>query len=112
MGHLHRKNRVSATTETSARKAQARRPRPLLIAGAASVSAGAVHAAAIGAHADHPQAARMFAIVAFLQVAWGVAAIVSASRLLAIVGLVLNFGLVAGWVLAKWKGIWFVSGLD
>ena len=54
----------------------------------------------------------MFAIVAFLQVAWGVAAIVSASRRLAIIGLVLNAGLVAGWVLAKWKGIWFVSGLD
>jgi hypothetical protein len=86
--------------------------RPLLIAGAASVSAGAIHAAAIGAHAEHPQASRMFAIVAFLQVAWGIAAIVSASRRLAIVGLLLNAGLVAGWALAKWKGIWFVSGLD
>ena len=89
-----------------------RQVRPLVIAGAASVSAGAVHAAAIGAHAEHPQAAQMFAVVALLQVAWGVAALVWPTRRLAIFGLALNGALVMGWALAKTKGIWFIQGLD
>ena len=38
--------------------------RPLLIASAASISAGAIHAGAIGAHAEHPQSAKTFAVVA------------------------------------------------
>jgi hypothetical protein len=54
----------------------------------------------------------MFTIVALLQVAWGVAALVWHSRRVALIGLVLNGALVAGWALAKTKGIWFVSGLD
>src|SRR5205085_1328295 len=80
--HPLRRISVTAAIDPPARDEAPRRKsptsdrsfRPLLMAGAASVSAGAVHAAAVGAHAEHPAAARTFAIVAFLQVAWGVAA--------------------------------------
>src|SRR4029079_6155731 len=50
---------------------EAGRLRPLTLAPVASLSAGAVHAAAIGAHSDHPQAAKTFAVVALLQLLWG-----------------------------------------
>src|SRR5207247_2257770 len=90
---------------------RARRPRPLLIAGAASLSAGFVHAAAIGAHSDHPQAARAFVGVAMLQFAWGAFVLVRPSRQLAWIGVALNGGLVAAWVVAKTSGLWFISGL-
>ena len=70
-----------------------RRSRPLLIAGAASLSAGFVHAAAIGAHADHPQAARAFVGVAMLQFVWGAFVLVRPSRQLAWIGVGLNAGL-------------------
>ena len=89
-----------------------RRVRPLLIAAAASISAGAIHAAAIGTHGEHPQAARVFAVIALSQVAWGVAALAWPGRRLAALGLLLNIGLVAGWATAKRYGIGFIEGLD
>ena len=92
--------------------AQPRRTRPLLIAGAASLSAGFIHAAAIGAHAEHPQAARAFVAVAMAQFVWGAFVLVRPSRQLAWIGVGLNAALVAGWAVAKTKGLWFISGLD
>lgn len=89
-----------------------RHVRPLLLAGAASVSAGAIHAAAIGTHAEHPQAAKGFAVIALLQVAWGVAALAWPGRRLAVVGLALNGSLVVGWAAAKRYGLGFIDGLD
>ena len=97
---------------SSAAGPRTRRTRPLLIAGAASLSAGFVHAAAIGAHADHPQAARAFVGVAMLQFVWGAYVLVRPSRQLAWIGVALNAGLVTGWAVAKTKGLWFISGLD
>jgi len=47
------------------------RPRHTLrIAAVSSLAAGAVHAAAIGAHAEHPAAARVFVYVALFQIVW------------------------------------------
>lgn len=42
------------------------------IAGTFSLGAGAIHAAAIGVHAEHRQAALAFTLVAALQLAWAV----------------------------------------
>jgi hypothetical protein len=84
----------------------------LAIAAVASLSAGAIHAAAIGAHADHPGAARTFTWVALFQIAWGAGALVRRGRLMAVIGAFGNAALVGGWVLAKTRGISFVSGLD
>ena len=51
---------------------------PWAVAGAASIGAGAIHAAAIGVHAEHTEAARVFAVLAVLQIGWGAAALVAA----------------------------------
>ncbi|MEY2590161.1 MAG: hypothetical protein QOJ67_2145 [Acidimicrobiaceae bacterium] len=85
---------------------------PLRIAAVASLSAGAVHAAAIGAHADSPQAARVFVYVALFQIAWAAAALARPHKWVAFVGAVGNFALLGGWVLAKTQGLNFISGLD
>lgn len=85
---------------------------PWAVAGAASLGAGAIHAAAVGVHAEHVQAARTFAVLAVLQIAWGAAALVARSRVLAAVGVALGVGAVGGWILAKTSGISFIDGME
>lgn len=89
-----------------------RRARPLLVAAGASLSAGAIHAAAVGAHAEHPRAAEMFIAVAVFQIGWGALALMRSGRLVALIGAAGNALLFGGWVLAKWKGISFIDGLN
>ncbi|HEY5153916.1 MAG TPA: hypothetical protein VIJ47_04220 [Acidimicrobiales bacterium] len=84
----------------------------LVLAGVASLSAGAIHAAAVGAHAEHPAAARVFIVVALVQLAWGALALARPGRAVAIAGVAVNVALVAGWALAKTKGLTFIDGLD
>lgn len=83
----------------------------LCLAGFASLCAGAIHAAAIGAHSDHDQAVLAFTIAAAFQLVWGALAIARSSRTLAVIGAVGNLALVGGWVVAKRSGIGFVDGL-
>jgi hypothetical protein len=54
----------------------------------------------------------MFAVVALVKVAWGVAALAWPSRRLAFVGIILNGSLVVGWAIAKRYGLGFIQGLD
>lgn len=84
----------------------------MAVAGLASLGAGAIHAAAIGVHAEHRPAAVTFVIVAALQLAWGALALVRSNRLIALLGLGIGLGAFAGWVVAKAWGLWFVPGLD
>jgi hypothetical protein len=84
----------------------------LAVAGLASLGAGAIHAAAIGVHAEHRPAAITFVIVAALQLGWGGLALVRSNRLVALVGILINFGAFVGWVVAKTAGLWFIPGLD
>jgi hypothetical protein len=86
--------------------------RALRIAAVASLAAGAVHAAAIGAHAEHPAAARLFVYVALFQIAWAALALARPIKWVAFIGAVGNFALFGGWVLAKTKGLNFIDGLD
>src|SRR3954451_21176969 len=79
---------------TSSLRDMARSRGPLLIAGAASLSAGFVHAAASGAHSEHPQAMQAFAAAAMLQFVWCALILVRPSRRLALIGCLLNAGLV------------------
>ena len=88
-----------------------RRVTGLAIAAWASLGAGAVHAAAIGVHAEHRAAALTFTIVAFLQLLWGAAALAAPSRLLALVGAAGSSVLVGGWLTAKTSGIASIDGL-
>ena len=82
------------------------------VAGLASLGAGAIHAAAIGVHAEHRPAAVTFAILAALQLAWGALALVRSNRLVVLLGLAVNVGAVVGWIWAKAWGISFIPGLD
>lgn len=87
--------------------------RPVLaFSAAASVGAGAIHAAAIGVHAEHRPAAAAFAVVAAFQIAWGALALARPHRLAALLGGLGNAGIVGGFVLAKTTGIGFVDGLE
>lgn len=82
------------------------------LAGLTSLGAGAIHAAAIGVHNEHRSAVAAFTAVATLQLAWGVLALVRGNRLVAVLGLLIQTGVLAGWALAKVSGIPFVTGLD
>ena len=82
------------------------------IAGTASLGAGAIHAAAIGVHAEHRQAVIAFTVLAGLQLAWGGSRSLRSGRVVNVLGALIGAGAVAGWMLAKTQGIWFVDGLD
>ena len=82
------------------------------VAAGASLGAGAIHAAAVGAHSEHHQAVVAFTIVAALQLAWASLALARPGRWVLASGAVLNGVLVGGWVLAKARGISFIDGLD
>ncbi|MFM9084245.1 MAG: hypothetical protein ACKOQ7_10280 [Actinomycetota bacterium] len=81
------------------------------IAGACSIAAGLVHAAAIGVHAEHPAAARTFVTLALVQVCWGLLAMARGGRLVSAAGLLVNAAAIAGWALTRMVGIGFIDGL-
>ncbi len=84
----------------------------LAVAGFASLAAGAIHAAAVGVHNEHPQAVRVFVVAALFQLAWGALAQRRTSRIFAMIGVAGNSVLIAGWIMAKTGGIGFVDGLE
>ena len=84
----------------------------LLVAGAASLAAGATHAAAVAAHSEHRQAVWAFVALAVAQLVWGSMAVLRNDRRLALVGAVIAAGALGGWVLATTTGLSFVEGLD
>lgn len=85
---------------------------PLVIGGLASLGAGAIHAAAIGVHSEHRPAVVAFTVVAALQLAWGVLGLIRGGRLVALAGMIVSGGALAGWALAKTSGIGLIDGLD
>jgi hypothetical protein len=103
---------VALTTDATTEAAERAVPAPLVLAGIASLGAGAIHAAAIGVHNEHRAAVIAFTVVAALQVAWGALALTRGGRLVALSGAVVSGGALVGWVLAKTVGIGFVAGLD
>jgi hypothetical protein len=84
----------------------------LLLAGVASLGAGAVHAAAAGAHGGHAAEIGVFTALAVAQLGWGAWAVTHRGRLVAISGVLLGAGALLGWALAKTVGIPLVAGLD
>lgn len=84
----------------------------LATAGVTSLGAGAIHAAAIGTHAEHRPTAIAFTVVATIQLCWGGLALVKSSRLVSALGVALGLAAVAGWVAAKTTGIGFIEGLE
>jgi hypothetical protein len=84
----------------------------LAVAGAASLGAGAIHAAAIGVHSEHRQAVVAFTIVAAIQLAWGAALLVRPSLIVHLLGTVASVAVIGGWVMAKTQGISFIDGFE
>jgi hypothetical protein len=84
----------------------------LAIAGAGSLGAGAVHAAAIGVHSEHREAVITFTIVAAIQLGWGALMLARPGRVVVALGAVANAVIFGGWILAKTNGISFIDGLD
>jgi hypothetical protein len=102
---------AGAFTSTRARASVSISP-ALAVAALSSIGAGAIHAAAIGAHAEHHQAVLMFTAVAVAQLGFGVLALLYPRRLFVLAGVVANAGFFAGWVFAKTSGISFIDGLE
>src|SRR4051812_28901711 len=84
----------------------------LAVAAMASIGAGVIHAAAIGVHSEHKQAVIAFTVVAAVQLAWGIGALLTSNRWVVLAGAAANTAAFAGWVMAKTSGISFVDGLD
>ncbi len=84
----------------------------LAVAAMASIGAGVIHAAAIGVHSEHRQAVITFTVVAAVQLAWGIGALLTSNRAIVLAGAVANTAAFVGWVMAKTSGISFVDGLD
>lgn len=80
--------------------------------GMASLGAGAIHAAAIGVHAEHRQAAIAFIVVAAVQLIAGAVALLRTGKLVILLGTAVSTVSIGGWVLAKSSGIAFIDGLE
>jgi hypothetical protein len=82
------------------------------VAGLASLGAGAIHAAAIGIHAEHTTLSRLFVAVAAAQLAVGVVVLVRGGRVAAGATALVNAGAVIAWVLTRTTGISWIEGLE
>jgi len=84
----------------------------IVIAGLASIAAGAIHGGAIGLHAEHPQLARIFIVVTLAQLAWGLSALLRPQQWLLPVGVLINGAAVGGWIATRIAGISWIDGLE
>jgi hypothetical protein len=84
----------------------------LATAAVLSIGAGAIHAAATGVHAEHPELARIFVITAVLQLGAGLFALARPSRGAALATAAISGGAVAGWVVTRITGISWIQGLE
>jgi hypothetical protein len=93
--------------------AQTRRGMSIIaVGGFASIAAGAVHAAAAGIHAEHPQLARIFVIVAALQIGVGLWAAIRPARPASLAVVAVNGAAVVGWMVTRLSGISWIDGLE
>jgi hypothetical protein len=77
----------------------------------AGIGAGAIHAAAVGAHAEHRILATIFVVLAMSQLATGVTLLMQPRRAVAKAVVAVNGFAVAGWLLTRTVGVWLVAGL-
>lgn len=78
----------------------------------ASIGAGVVHGAAMGLHAEHPTLSIIFMAFTLLQVGWGIVVLSNQQRWVLVGGCAVNAAAVAGWVITRFAGISFISGLE
>jgi hypothetical protein len=81
-------------------------------AAAATIGAGAIHAGAIGIHAEHPGLARLFVASAVFQLGWGLVALSRPTRWLAALGAAGNLVCVGAWLVTRLTGVSWIGGLE
>lgn len=88
------------------------KPSGHLLAGFAALGAGALHASAVGLHAETPQLARIFVVMALVQLGVGVTLVLRPRATFLAASLVVNTIAVGGWLLTRLVGISWVDGLE
>lgn len=84
----------------------------LIVAGLASIGAGAVHAVAAGLHAEHTGLTRVFITLAVAQLAGGLLALLRPHRAVSLALVLIGAGAVAGWLTTRLTGLTAIAGLD
>lgn len=84
----------------------------LTIGAVASAAAAVLHATAAGVHADQPELARVFTVLAVLQLGAAVVSFLRSDRLASGSLLVVNGAAVVGWLVTRFVGISWIGGLE
>ena len=84
----------------------------LAVAAAASVGAGAIHAAAAGIHAEHVGLTRIFIVGAIAQMGAGLLGLLRPNRAWAFAVAAVNAVAVGGWLATRIAGISWIDGLQ
>ncbi len=100
------------TPAPPSRPASVERYPGLAVAALASLGAGAIHGAATGIHAEHPDLARIFVVVTVAQLAVGIWALVRPTRAGAFAVAAVNAAAVAGWLATRLWGVSQIDGLQ
>jgi hypothetical protein len=103
---------MTTTTSAGGRADTDGRFGPVALLGAASIGAGALHAAAAATHGSTAAASVCFQALALAQLGWGAWAMVGSRRSILALGVLLSLGAVVGWVVVQSVGVGFISGLD
>ena len=82
------------------------------IAGVAAIGAGLLHVSAVGLHAEEPGLARIFVVLALLQLTVGAAQIIRPHAIVLVASLVVNAFAVGGWFVTRLSGISWIKGLQ
>lgn len=111
---LDRPQPGAADPATPSEPRQARTPsaRLVAVAAAASLAAGAIHAAAIAAYSGDRQAVWVFLSLAVVQLGWGGISLTRPARRTTVAGALIAAAALGGWVVAKTQGISFIDGLE
>lgn len=84
----------------------------LLVAAAASIAAGAIHAAAAGSHAELATLSMLFAVTAVVQVGWGAAALLRPDPAVVGAGVGINLAGFGAWATTRTVGVASIEGLE
>lgn len=84
----------------------------VVLAAAASIAAGLVHAAASGSHAELATLSTLFAVTALAQIAWGAAALVRPTRPVVVAGIGIHLVALGAWLASRTVGISSIEGLE
>jgi hypothetical protein len=80
--------------------------------GLAAVSAGLIHAGAVGIHSDATTLARLFVVLSVLQLGSGLFALLAPRRMAAAALVAVNAAAVGGWLITRLTGVSAIPGLE